>query len=362
MDEIKKGQTTMDYLNNKLYREELESLFSTLSIDELKGKSLLITGATGLIGSYLVDLLVLFNKTNQNKINIYAMGRNKEKLEKRFSSALNSKEMNIIVHDMINPLPTAIEFDYIIHAASNADPKSYSLYPVETITTNVIGTYNILEYAKKFNSTRVLFTSTMEVYGESNSIDSFKEQDFGLVNFNEIRASYPESKRIAELMCKSYGEQYNLNCVIVRLGYIYGPTMAEDDSKVIAQFMRNVFNGEDILLKSKGQQKRSYCYVADTVVGILHVLLNGEQGESYNVSNTQEIITIYEIALLLSKLTKTNISFDFDENQKNIKKPMDAVINNQKLLELGWKIRYDMENGLKKTLSILNYELKEENF
>ncbi len=272
-------------IKHPLYQEDLKYVAeyirgSTMGVGE---KKVLIMGATGLIGSFLTDVLVYYNRYINVQFDIWAMGRSLKRLQNRFSYVVED-EIHLWEHDINLPLNTDIEFDYIFHLASNADPAAYKSYPVETITTNVRGTLNILEYLDKHKESKVLFASTMEVYGESEG-KRIKENDYGAMDFNCIRAGYPESKRVSELLYKSAIEQYGINAYIARMGYIYGPTMTDSDNKVVAQFLRDGMNRNDLELQSLGEQKRTYCYVADAVTGMIQIISSGESGEAYNVAD-----------------------------------------------------------------------------
>lgn len=337
-----------------LYLEDLQQIVDCIPALK-KGTNFLVTGATGLIGSLIVDALLYYKFNNDSSIMIHALGRDRSRLEKRFLWADVEKRPAYIQQDICAPIPDDQDFDYIFHCASNADPGTYAKYPAETITTNVIGTYHILEYAKMHPNVQIVFTSTIEVYGTMPSGYANCENDFGKVDFNQIRSGYPESKRTAELLCRSYVKEYNISVKIARLGYIYGPTMTKTDSKVIAQFIRNALNHENIVMKSKGTQKRSYCYSADTVSAIFQILFKGEVGEAYNVANSQSGETIVGIAQILSELSGTSVNFELpaELEKEGYSKPQDSILNENKLLALNWKARYTLREGLKRTITIL---------
>lgn len=352
-------QKKMNFLKNKLYQGDLESISQYINIK--RDMSILVTGASGLIGSLVVDALLYFNENNDKKhsFKIFAMARNEERLNKRFCNFVNSSNLTLFTGDICEPLPDEFAFDYIIHTASNADPGTYSVYPAETIKTNVMGTLQVLEYAKKHKGTKVLFTSTMEVYGEIPGKNSFGEQDFGSINLNSVRSGYPESKRVSELLCRSYADEYGVDAIIVRLGYIYGPTMTETDNKVVAQFIRNGLNKENIFLKSKGEQKRSYCYGADAVAGMFCVLFRGTKAEAYNIANEHSIVTIADMAQIMADIARTSVIYSEPERMelKGFSAPQDAVLEVEKLKSLGWKAKYDLIDGFKRTLTILGAEI-----
>lgn len=339
------------------YLEDLQQIAEYIP-DLKKGTSFLVTGATGLIGSLIVDALLYYKSKKDSSIMISALGRDGKRLENRFLWVDAKIRPVYIEQDICTPISDDKDFDYIIHCASNADPRAYAKYPAETIATNVIGTYQILEYAKIHPKVQVIFTSTMEVYGSMPSEHVNCENDFGKVDFNQIRSGYPESKRTAELLCRSYAKEYNISVKIARLGYIYGPTMIETDSKVIAQFIRNALHHENIVMKSKGTQKRSYCYSTDTVTAIFQILFKGKAGEAYNVANKQSIESIAGIAQILSEIAGTSVAFEMPEEleKQGYSKTQDSILNENKLLELNWKAHYTLKEGLKRTIAILaNY-------
>lgn len=337
-------------INVGIYREALERVIPEIPI---KDSCILVTGASGLIGSCLIDLLMLANSYGRNFI-VYALGRNKVKLKKRFSAFEGSGLLHFIEQDVQIPLDSSVQFDYIVHGASNADPHNYALYPAETMLVNVVGTKNILNYCKEHLSTRAIMLSTFEVYGNADR-NIYQEKDAGVINQNTVRSCYPESKRCVELLARCYVEEYGVNAMIGRLCSIYGPTMLKDDSKAHAQFIRNALRGEDIVMKSKGEQLRTYCYVIDAVMGVLCVLGKGTIGEAYNISNEKSIVTIAEVAKTVAEIAGTKVVFDIPDEveKKGFSKPQNCVLDNHKLLSLSWKGMYDIKTGLKECIEIL---------
>ena len=335
---------------NVLYRAALEQVVDSV---EVSGKIFLVTGASGLIGSCLIDLMMLACEKGKPN-HIYALGRSLKKLEKRFSGYLNSEYFHIIEQDICSPINDDFRFDYIIHGASHADPISYAKYPVETMKTNLMGIIHVLEYARKHSACHVELLSTFEVYGQAGK-DEYSESDVGMLDFNTLRACYPESKRAAETFVRCYHDEYNLKVKIGRLASIYGPTMAMDDSKAHAQFLRNAIEGKDIVLKSQGIQKRTYCYVIDAVTAILRILFRGEEGEAYNISNEESIVTIAQLAQVIADMSGSKVIFDLpsDLESKGFSKPQNCILNNRKLRDLGWSGRYDIRKGVEECLSIL---------
>lgn len=332
-----------------IYQKTLEQ---SISILPDKDSSFLITGATGLIGSFIVDLFHCANLHGHSH-HVYALGRSIERLQKRF--CYHDDLITLVQQDVCDPfsdkLPNA---DYVIHAASNADPRTYAQYPAETLLTNVYGTRNVLEYCRKCESKLVLL-STFEVYGKAADRDVYDETSFGVIDANSIRSCYPESKRCAEILVRCYTEEYGIKGVIARLCSIYGPTMLASDNKAHAQFIRNAVNNEDIVLKSAGSQRRSYLYVADAVSAIFAILTKGSIGEAYNVSNENSVATIAEVAREASKIAGTKVVYQIpDETEsRGYSKPQNCILNNTKLKDLGWNGKYSLSQGLKETIDIL---------
>ena len=335
---------------NTIYREALEKVIPEIAISDGR---VLVTGASGLIGSCLVDLLLLANDYGRN-FEVFALGRNMEKLRKRFSAFSRSVLLHLIKQDIQMPLDSSIQYDYIIHGASNADPRNYALYPVETMLINLSGAKNVLNYCKDHPTTRSIMLSTFEVYGNADK-DVYQESDAGIIDQNMIRSCYPESKRCMEILTRCYVEEYGINAVIGRLCSIYGPTMLSDDSKAHSQFIRNALRGEDIVMKSKGNQRRTYCYVIDAITGLLCVLGNGATGEAYNISNEESVVTIAEVAKTVAEIAGTKVVFDIPDEieKKGFSKPQSCVLDNHKLLSLNWKGVYDIKAGLKECIEIL---------
>lgn len=330
---------------SKILEEEYKIITAGLGVKRhlLKNKSILVTGANGLIGSYLSEFLMYCGA------NVYAMSRSMEKLKKRFE---NCSDINLIEQDLNEPIETEYKYDYIIHTASNSHPLAFSQDPVGTMKANLFGTMNLLECAKESNS-KFLYLSTGEIYG--NNIDhAFVENDLGIVDTKIARSCYPESKRAAETLCVSYNAQYGVNVNIARLCYVYGATITDTNSRADAQFLRNALDGEDIVMKSKGLQRRTYCYVADAVCALLYILLYGENAQVYNVANPNSIVSVAEYAQTLAEISGVNLKFELPDEieAKGYSKQADSILSAQKLIKLGWKPFYSIREGLTNTFKI----------
>ena len=340
----------MRLADNQYYQNCLRETFKYL---KEKSGTILVTGASGLIGSCVIDALLLANDLHETKFTVFAVGRDASKLEERFGKRA---DLRFIIQDITAPFDCKIKFDYIIHAASNADPKTYALYPVETILTNVCGSGRILEYCRQHPDARVLFTSSFEMYGRKSDGDVYRENDFGLIDHNDLRSGYPESKVVSELLFRSYHAEYGINCVIVRLSSIYGPTMKLNDSKAHAQFLTRGLEKKDIVLKSEGSQVRTYTFVIDAVSGIFKVLFDGVSGEAYNIANKDSVVSIKQVAANVAEICGVKVVFDLpDELEKQgFSKPQNCILDASKLEALGWRGAYPLYKGLETTVSILS--------
>ena len=346
----------MNLLKNRLYCEDIDTaILHSVGIDKLKKHSILITGATGTIGSFIADTLIKYNKCKKAGIKIYLATRNKDILQKKYSLEQDI-EVEYVSYDMTQAVNFNESVDFVIHAAGNAHPNAFNKDPSGTIMGNIMGTYNLLEYLRKNSGIRLLYVSSGEVYGNINGfIGELEEKQSGYLDVLSPRSCYPMSKRTAETLCASYYNQFGLETVIVRPSHTYGPYITKTDNRAHAQFIRNALNHEDIMLKSSGEQMRSYTYIADCVSAILTVLVNGASGEAYNIANKASYVTIAELADLIAKMEGRKVVF-LEPNEKDIRNqtPIQRqVLSTKKLEKLGWNGSYDIYNGLYHTLSIL---------
>ncbi|MCD8049200.1 MAG: NAD-dependent epimerase/dehydratase family protein [Clostridia bacterium] len=309
-----------------------------------EGKNVLVTGATGLVGKALVDCLTLDGKTA-----VYAASRSKQSFDARFKERENLKYFEF---DLLQPVKNAPKFDYIIHAASNADPKMFDKDPVGTMTANFMGTYNLLELVRKMGG-RLIYISSGEVYGQyDGACEAFCEDYAGYVNFSEARGCYPTAKRAAENLLVCYNKQYGTDGVIVRLSHTYGPTQLERDSRASSEFFRLASRGDDIIMRSLGETVRSYTCVFDAVSAILTAAARGKSGEAYNVANTNSAVSIAELAKTIAEAAGRKVVFEIGE-VKGAGKIARGVLDASKLEKLGWRARYDLKDGVKITLDIM---------
>jgi nucleoside-diphosphate-sugar epimerase len=345
------------FFDSGLYGEDVARA-ALVPVDwrQLKGSAVLITGATGLIGTFLIDTLMYRNDRFDDAVTIYALGRNRASFKERFRRYLDSPLFHFVEQDVLRPFAFDLPVDYIVHGAANTHPVAYAAAPVDTILLSITGTQNVLDFASSHRVKRILFLSTVEVYGENRGdCDHFKEDYCGHIDCNTLRAGYPEGKRCAEALCQAYIKEKKLDVVIIRCCRVYGATMGNSDSKVIAQFLRNAASGKAIVLKSKGDQLFSYCHVADVCSALLTVLLNGKTGEAYNVANTGGDMTLRETAEFLATTGDGRVVFEppLEVEALGYSKATKALLDNSKLRSLGWKDMYSLKAGLTRTVNIL---------
>ena len=349
----------MSLYNNSFYMEDIQYVEDLpLPWEKLKDSSLMISGATGMIGSFLVDVILKKNVDYGLNCNVYALGRNEENAKRRFSNYSNDPHLVFIPYDV--KLPFAREdlgaIDYILHLASNTHPMQYSTDPIGTITTNIIGLQNLLDFAVTHRTKRFAFASSNEIYGENRGdVELFEENYCGYINSNTMRAGYPESKRCGEALCQAYREQKGLDVVVPRPTRSYGPTMLMSDTKAISQFIKRSIADEDIVLKSAGTQFYSYMYVADTVAGFFTILLKGESGEAYNIAEEHNDIMLKDLAATIAGMSGKKVVFEIPDaiESAGYSTATKARLDGRKLQALGWMPKYDIKSGIERTISIL---------
>lgn len=351
--------TAMNLYESELYTEDVCAVGGLeLPWEKLHNKSLMLSGATGLLGSFLVDALLEKNRSDALNCTIYALGRSKEKADARFSKYASDPHLVFIPYDVKKPFvrDDIGTVDYVLHLASNTHPLQYATDPVGTITTNIIGLQNMLDFAVEHHAARFAFASSNEIYGENRGdVEFFDESYCGYIDSNTLRAGYPESKRCGEALCQAYKTQKGLDIVIPRFTRSYGPTMLMSDTKALSQFIKKGVAGEDIVLKSAGTQYYSYQYVADSISGLLTVLLCGESGEAYNIAEEHSDIMLKDLAAIIAEFSGKSVVFEIPDavEAAGYSKATKARLDGHKLQALGWKPRYEIRSGIMRTMNIL---------
>lgn len=349
----------MNLYDSSLYLDDIDYVKNLdLPWEKLKRKSIMISGATGLIGSFLVDVIMEKNSCDYLDCIVYALTRNESNARKRFSRYIGDPRLVFVHYDVKDTLirNDIDTIDYVLHLASNTHPLQYSTDPIGTITTNIIGLQNLLDFAVVHNATRFVFASSNEIYGENRGdVEFFDEKYCGYIDSNTMRAGYPESKRCGEALCQAYKAQKNIEIVIPRLTRSYGPTMLMTDTKAISQFIKKGVSGEDIVLKSAGTQYYSYQYMGDSVSGLLTILLCGENGEAYNIADEKSDIMLKDLASIIARINGREVVFEIPDavEAAGYSTATKARLNGHKLQRLGWSPRYDIKSGIERTIEIL---------
>ena len=343
--------------NRDIYDADLRAAFAEPARREaVAGKRVLITGATGLIGSFIVDMLARMNADMGANVEILAAGRSEAGVRRRFGAALDDGSLKYVPYDATKPIDFDFDADVVIHAACSAHPMAYSTDPVGVMQANLFGTMQLMEYLRARPGAKLIFLSTGETYGENPNLEhGFGETDYGYIDPMNPRACYPESKRAAETLVACAVKQYGLDARVARLCHVYGPTFTPTNSRADAQFLRNAIEGQDIVMKSTGAQVRSYCYVADAAAAILTLLSRGEAGQAYNVANRRSTASIREYAETLANAAGVRLRFDLppEIERAGYTRVTRAVLDPSKLEALGWQPAFDLRTGLEHTFRIL---------
>lgn len=329
--------------------EDLRRVLAVKGVERLRGKSVLVTGATGLLGVHLIDALMALGE-----VTVIAVGRNRERAAGRLGEHLSSPLFRFVEQDVQRAFSEDITADYIIPLASNTHPLAYSQYPAETMLINLKGAEHALELARRCGAT-VLYPSTVEVYGNARGDDMFTEDYTGQLNLSTSRACYSESKRSCEALCQSYAAEHGVKVRIARLSRVFGPTMLMSDTKASSQFIRKALDGEDIVLKSEGNQFFSYTYATDAVAAMLHIMLNGEDGTAYNIANDNCNVHLRDFAGLCAELCGRDVVFDLpsESERKGYSVAVNAILDTTRLRTSGFSPSYTMRDAVARTIHIL---------
>lgn len=343
---------------NRVLEDDLKTIIAEdLSWEKLKNKTVMITGASGMVGSYMLYVLLMLNDEKHYGIKVDAVMRNVNKLPEEIR---NREDVNVVVADVTKDIPDVGDIDYIIHAASPASPLIMQNQPVETIAANTIGTFKTLELAKEKNAEGYLFISSREIYGQPDEgQEFFYENTYGFVDQLNPRSCYSEGKKAAETMCVCFHEEYGLNTKIARLAHTYGPGMSIYDGRVQADFLKNVYHNDDIVLKSEGTAVRTYTYIADAIAGMYRILLDSED-IVYNIGNEAGKVSIRDLAEILVSIYPERglkLVFDIPEGGTKGTAPYTlGILSSEKLRKLGWNPKYSVKDGFKRTLEYLELE------
>lgn len=329
-------------MSTKIIAEDMEYILRQPYIpwEKLKDSRILVTGATGLICSTTVKALLYANQKNDLNCKICCLVRDPQKAAKIFADAAGSPDLSFISGSVEAPLQCDMHFDYIIHGASPTASRFFVEQPVETMQTAINGTQNMLERAKADGAKGFLYLSSMEAYGHVSDETVLTEDVLGGIDLSSVRSSYPESKRVCELLCRAYAAEYQVPAKCVRLAQTFGAGVSIDDKRVFAMMARCALNKEDIVLLTKGTSKHPYLYTAQAVTAMLCILLNGEAGETYNAANPETYCSIYEMGVMVAhELANDEIRVVIQESDANKMYPAAGYLNLsvEKLKALGWQ-------------------------
>jgi nucleoside-diphosphate-sugar epimerase len=348
--------------SNKIINEDIERIISSdTDWTVFENKTVLITGANGFLPAYMVETLFYLMHVNiVKRVKVIALVRNSDKAHKRFAHLLQNKNLHFLLQDVCAPIQIDEPIHYIIHAASQASPKYYGIDPVGTLKANVVGTINLCELSRNNPIESFLYFSSGEVYGEVNeNVKNISEMEYGYLDPVNVRSCYGESKRMGETICVSYMHQYSIPVKIVRPAHTYGPGMDLTDGRVFADFVCDIVNDRDIIMKSDGGASRDFCYLSDATVAFFKVLLSDKNGEAYNIANPLCNITILELAhKLVSLFPEKHLKVVQQErSDKNyiVSKNIHHSFNTNKIQSLNWNPIIGIEDGFYRT--ILNYNL-----
>ena len=342
---------------NSILEEDIKNIADSKLVnwEEFNNKSILITGATGLICSIMIKAFC------KNKLNLkmYLLVRNKENAKQMYGE---NENIEYIESSIENFNVEDIKVDYIIHAASPTKSKFFVEKPVETLNTAVLGTKNILEFAKNIGIKSMVYLSSMEMYGTMND-ENVTEEKLGYINTLNVRSSYSEGKRVCELYCYSYQKEYGVPVKIARIAQTFGAGISKNENRVYKIFADAVINKENIVLKSKGTTIINYSYTTDTVIALLVLLLKGKNGEAYNVVGEKTNMTILESAKWLADEFgegKTDVIIDIPKENAGFAPDNKMVLNNEKLKNIGWNSNYTLKQGYTRLINYLKEEKNNE--
>lgn len=341
---------------HRIVEEDLRRITSApLPWEHFFGRTVLITGANGFVPAYMLETLLHLNDSRNAGVRIIAMVRNREKTLRKFAHLLDRQDFEIHVQDVRDPYSGPQPADFIIHAASQASPKFFGVDPVGTFEANVLGTQHMLHLAHQSHSEGFLFFSSGEVYGQpSDPTKLVSESDYGYLDPLQVRSCYAEGKRAGETLCACWHAQHGVPAKIVRLSHTYGPGMELNDGRVFADFVADIVEGRNIVLKSDGSARRPFCYLADATEAYFRVLLLGVPGEAYNVGSGKQC-SMLELAETLCRLFP-------ERGCQVVRQPREAAdryipsqvqgfaLDLSKIRALGWEATTSIEEGFRRTV------------
>ncbi|OUO90976.1 NAD-dependent epimerase/dehydratase family protein [Cloacibacillus sp. An23] len=345
--------------SNPILQEDLENIVerSMPALEQMNGSTVLVTGATGLIGSLAVQALACANRVKKTNINILAFVRDEAKAEHVLGHIIHRPDVKLIIGNVNEKITIGQKVDFIIHGANPTDSKYFVTHPVETIKTILTGTESILELALQKKIKSMVYLSSMEVYGQfPNEVKNVTEDKLGYIDILDIRSSYSEGKRMAECMCASYAAEYGVHVKIARISRIIGPGIVDkNDNRILTQFARCVAEHRDIVLHSTGETLLNYCYTADALAAIFTLMVKGKDGEAYNVTNDKDVLSVKELAeTLAGKYSDSGIKVIYDipddASKYGYNKISTHILSNNKVEALDYIFEINLANTFKRLI------------
>lgn len=335
-------------------KRDLDIIFNnSIDWEVFRDKRILVTAATGRLGMYIVEALVKADLDYNLNMRVIAHARNEKKLNTVFGNTLELPNVEPLIQDIIEEIRLDGPVDYIFHTAGPAAPKDFTETPVETLWAHVSGTHNVLELAKEKKSERVVYISTVEIYGENVTEEDFKETDMGVIRCDNARSCYPEAKRLCETMLASYEAEYGISYVGARMSHTFGPGITLEDGRSFSEFIGCALKGEDIILHSDGSAVRPYTYVADAIGGVLMIATKGEKNTYYNIANLDNQASVKEVAQVIADLAprgKTKVVFENEGTKLQYLNFKLGVMNTDKIRNLGWRPGVDLKSAFRYTI------------
>ena len=335
--------------NSKIIIEDMEFIKDSIkSLEDLQNKNILISGAYGMLATYITIFLLYINEKYNFNVNIIILVKSKEKAISKFEN-FDLTNLYIIESNLLDDISIDMDIDYIFHAASFGTPLMSD--PIGVVEPNILGTINLLKLAKEKNVKSFLYFSSGAVYGyKKESEEITTEADYGYVDPLSVRSCYSESKRMGENLCAIWLKQYNIPVKIVRPAHTYGTTMdIINDNRVVSGFVKNIINKEDIKLNTSGESCRSFCYISDATVAFFTILFHGKDGEAYNLGNDEMYMSICDLAnRVVDIFSDRDIKVSLNNNVREHDK---MLMVSKKLENLGWNCKYDIREGLLRTVS-----------
>lgn len=340
------------------FQEDLCVISAYLKEKQFSGSTIMVTGATGLIGSIIIKGIVEYNKENDEKIFCIGLARNPEKVNSVFQEELDANglipNVRFLYQDIKKTIPETVKCDFIVHTANSTTSKFFMTNPVEVIDSIYTGSKNVFEFARKSNVKGLVYLSSMEVFGQVFEEKIVGENDLGYIDLQNVRSCYSEGKRLVECLAASYAHEYGLPVKVARLAQTFGAGVPSTENRVFAQFAKSVIKGEDIVLHTNGLSCGNYCYTTDVIRAIFLLLKAGKNGDVYTIVNEETSRSIYDMASMVAENFsdgKSKVVFDIPEGNEFGYAPQTKLkLSSAKMNSLGWNAKYNLKEMFERML------------